>query len=94
MGLATLNGGTVNAMARDDVIVGIGDDCAVISGDARNARVTVPDECRILDAAHKASTECHKASSMSPSRHTAWFTAGEHDISNIQLLVECCHDED
>ena len=66
---------------------------AVISGDARNAKVTVPDECKILDAAHKASTECHEASAISESRHTAWFTAGDHAISNIQLLVECCHDE-
>jgi len=65
---------------------------AVISGDARNAKVTVPDECKILEAAHKAATECHKASAISDSMHSAWFTAGKHDISNIQLLVECCHD--
>jgi hypothetical protein len=72
---------------------------AVISGDSESAKVTVPDHCTILEAAHKAGSEqsgeqCYKASAISDSRHSAWFTAVDHGISNIQLLVECCHDDD
>ena len=74
-----------------------GDQGAKVSGDERSVTVTVPEHCTILKAAHKSGSDqdgrdyCVSAEFKG---NTATFNADwdpdKKDISNIQLLVECC----
>lgn len=70
----------------------------IISGDERSATVTVPEDCEILQAAHKSGSgdEDEYCTAGTGSGRTRTFSSeydpSKKDISNIQLLVKCCHD--
>ena len=62
---------------------------AKIEGNESRARVTVPADCKIKYAQHKAGQDCFPAS-ISNDKRTATFEAGRQGISNVVLVVECC----
>ena len=70
------------------------------NGDERKVTVTAPDNCKIIEAYHKAGSvnqpegACTKAMVANDGSY-AMFDAGDdgRDISNIQLLI-CCYDEE
>lgn len=62
---------------------------AEISGDNRQATVTVLAGCEITVAVHKAGQACLQAS-LSNEFKTATFVANPQDISHVELVVKCC----
>ncbi len=65
---------------------------AQISGDNRQAIVTVLAGCDIVMASHKAGQACLPAAVTNQAR-TATFTANPQDISHVELVVRCCIDD-
>jgi len=73
-----------------------------VSGDERSVTVTAPAGCYIVEAAHKsgsgdADDYCTPAS-ISADQQSATFSAVSDDrmkdISNIQMVIKCCVEED
>lgn len=77
---------------RNDCLTGdwggcdVNDIGASVSGDEKQATVTVSKDCRIVSAKHKAGQTCVDAAI---NGNTATFTAIGKDISHVELVVEC-----